>query len=107
MRYRHRSDASLCVYFLLVGDTVKIGLSNNVKLRAETLTRGTGCASTILGVIAASTRLEASHLERTLHHRFAHLRVCQEYFAATGPLLTWIAQHARPAETLPTPDPLH
>lgn len=78
------------IYFISSGDAVKIGISQDVARRLESLQCGSPVELTLLG-----TRPGGEVEERALHQKFAHLRIRGEWFRLERDLLEFInaAQH--------------
>jgi len=85
------------IYFVRVGDKIKIGHSVNVHGRVENLRTGSPEPLVLLATIDGPMREE-----KLLHKRFAHLRVYREWFLATDELLAYIEQNGTPAQTAVT-----
>jgi hypothetical protein len=81
------------VYFVQVGDTVKIGTSAWVEDRRRQLGRQTGAEARLLGVIPNHDRIPLYALEYRIQAMFGHLRIRPrgEWFAASDELLRWIS----------------
>jgi hypothetical protein len=75
-----RSTRLGSVYFVRLGDRVKIGFSAHLRKRMEVIPH-----EEFLGRIPGTMRDE-----KNLHRRFAHLRTTGEWFKADDELLTFI-----------------
>jgi hypothetical protein len=75
-----RSSRLGSVYFVRLGDRVKIGFSAHLRKRMEVIPH-----EEFLGQIPGTMRDE-----KNLHRRFAHLRTTGEWFKADNELLTFI-----------------
>lgn len=74
-----------CVYFIQIGELVKIGWTQAPDHRAKQL-RGR-----LLGYIASTDNCgQHCRHERAVHEQWAHLRERGELFRATPELLAWI-----------------
>jgi hypothetical protein len=69
-------------YFIASGDFIKIGKSTNVDARFDSLRTSSAHRLILLAVTDIP--------EKTLHQRFAHLRVRGEWFDGTDELMTFI-----------------
>ena len=74
------------VYFAQAGDMVKIGWSNNIPSRLVAIRNSCPAEVVLLRTIPTADR----QLERTLHKRFAHLRVRLEWFSLRDELCAFI-----------------
>lgn len=84
------------VYFIQVGDLIKIGWSQQPELRAKRL------GGILLGYIATRESCAGQRCkhEREVHRRWAHLRVAgREVFTADPALLDWISRRCTAAST--------
>ena len=75
------------VYFIRCGGRVKIGTSDNPRLRVAECQTGNPEPIELLGTIPGTRTLEAA-----LHARFAHLRGLGEWFELAGDLRSYIRQ---------------
>jgi hypothetical protein len=75
-------DPYSVVYFIRMGDLIKIGYTTNLQKRVS------GLSLTMAHVVA--TVFGGSALEEELHERFADLREHGEWFRAEPPLLDYI-----------------
>lgn len=80
-----RSPHPGCVYFIRVGDAIKIGFAENFKRRLGTLQTSHEIPLEVLAVISS-----ASINEYETHQRFAHLRTRGEWFRAEQELIQFI-----------------
>jgi hypothetical protein len=85
------------VYFLRMGDFVKIGVSRDVLSRVERFATGAPAPLAILGVIPDAGRAD----EQDLHARFATHHANGEWFHARDELLAEAARWAAHVPTLP------
>ena len=72
------------VYFILAGDRIKIGYSQDPRKRLLDMQVGSPVELTLLHVISCPTRSHQRLVERQLHEKFAALRVHGEWFRAAG-----------------------
>ena len=77
------SEPEPLVYFVRIGDMIKIGYTTNLRLRVH------GLSVTMNQVVATEPGTEEREAE--LHRRFAHLREFGEWFRAGPDLLKYIA----------------
>lgn len=81
--YVRNEDPTSVVYFVRVGDRIKIGTTVNLKNRLRALT--------LSEKNVAATQPGSRHEEADLHWRFRHLRLEGEWFRAAPELLEYIA----------------
>lgn len=79
------------IYFIMSGDLVKIGYSNNPKKRFAALSTGCPFPCHLIGVTEGGPSEEAA-----LHKAFAHLREKGEWFRFDVEVNNHIRQHAIP-----------
>lgn len=84
------------VYFIREGDAIKIGFSENVKVRFAGLQSGHHGSLELLGTIAAPVDIEQAILAK-----FDHLRIRGEWFRAEPELLEFIKSGGRDLCCLP------
>lgn len=75
------------VYFIGFGDYIKIGFSNNLKGRLNTLQTGSPEKLVLYASMRGTHRKEIE-----LHQRFAHLRLKGEWFRKAPDILDFIEQ---------------
>lgn len=68
------------VYFLKSGQHIKIGVSNNVNSRIQTLQTGNPHEFELIGAIPQLARTQAFEIESKFHHYFRSARKQGEWF---------------------------
>lgn len=79
------------IYFLRLGNAVKIGYTQRLPRRMKTLSTATPNDPVVLGVMAGDR-----DRERELHRRFRHRHIKREWFTLEMDIVAFVEMHCRP-----------